>query len=359
MNDEYQESLTFVGAANAAPSLKNDWLRLAAFGEYAHACGVQCLSREAAETMVRTFNSLRNRLERTFAGVPIYIGHPDDAQFTGEPGHTDTRAYGWIRELKVENDALWILPKWSKVGRDILENAFYKYLSPRWAMRPLEGERYEPVKLISVGLTNTPNIQGDAIANEAPLEPTTPCLHTLTCSTLGLNANARAETIAHALKRVVEKAQRWDEEANDVAEHNASLKREADSYYKQALQSEIERTSLENAFANERKARADLLITKALNEGIILPCEQSAWAERLAEDFDTAANALKEEPCKLHTRSETEDLKSRSIETTARREAFLLLVNQRRVATGEDYTTAWNFIKRTREDLYQAFCKKD
>ena len=358
MYEESSESLTLIGAANAAPSLKNDWLCLARFGEYTHTCGMQCLTREAAETMVRAFNSLRSRLERTFAGVPIYIGHPDDAQFVGEPGHTDTRAYGWIRELKVEDNALWMLPKWSKAGRDILENAFYKYLSPRWAMRHLEGKRYEPVKLISVGLTNTPNIQGDAIANET-IKADSPSIYVLTCTALGLPEGASTETISNALSGVVKKAARWDDEASEVAEHNESLKQEADQLCRQAFSAESDLASLQVAFANERKARAALLLDSALNEGLILPCERDTWANRLSEDFDAAANALSEQEPQLHTRSETENLQSRYVAVTARREAFLLLVNQRRSVTGEDYTTAWNHIKRTREDLYQAFCKND
>ena len=358
MNNENQESLTLVGAANAAPSLKNDWLCLAAFGEYTHSCGVQCLSRESAETMLRAFNSLRSRLERAFAGVPIYIGHPDDAQFLGEPGHTDTRAYGWIRELKIENNALWMLPKWSKAGREILENAFYKYLSPRWAMRHIEGRRYEPVKLISVGLTNTPNIQGDAIANEAPA-PAVASVRTITCTALGLNEDAEGEAISNALSQVVGKAQRWDEEAGEVAEHNESLKQEAEQFCKQALSAENELESLQASFANERRARRELLLESALTNGLILPHEHDVWADRLEDDFDAAANALGEQEPQLHTRSETTDLKSRYVATTARREAFLLLVNQRRAATGEDYESAWNHIKRTREDLYQALKRKD
>ncbi len=157
----------------------------------------------------------------------------------------------------------------------------------------------------------------------------------------------------------MEKANRWDEEASEVAEHNESLKQEAEQFCKQAFTAESDLESLSQAFANERKERAALVLQSALSDGLILPCERDVWAQRLSEDFESAANELSEQIPQLHTRSETADLKSRHVETTARREAFLLLVNQRRSATGEDYTTAWNYIKRTREDLYGAFTKKD
>ncbi|GHC07000.1 phage protease [Cerasicoccus arenae] len=161
---------------NIAPGLTSEipsatqrssaWLRLAEYGDWHHSQGMQRFTRESAQGIVRHFKSLRGRLARKFGGLPIYIGHPDDDHFAGQSGHTDTRSYAWIDALDARPDGLYILPHWSEAGQNILRNAFYKFLSPRWAMRPLSDGTFEPIRLISVGLTNHPNIPGDAIANE-------------------------------------------------------------------------------------------------------------------------------------------------------------------------------------------------
>lgn len=148
-------------------SPENTWLKLVEYGEHHHPRGIQVFSRQSADQLVANFNSFRSKLARTFGGLPIYIGHPDDNDFKGQPGHTDTRAYGWVMDMQARPSGLFILPKWSPEGLKIIQNAFYKYLSPRWSMSPVGLQTYEPYKLISVGMTNNPNIQGETIANSA------------------------------------------------------------------------------------------------------------------------------------------------------------------------------------------------
>jgi len=165
-----------IGQTNEIPSVtqrSSAWLRLAEYGDWPHPHGLQRFTRESANNLVANFKSLRGRLMRKFGGLPIYIGHPDDEHFAGQSGHADTRAYAWIDALEARPDGLYILPRWSDAGQNLLRNAFYKFLSPRWAMRPIGDGVYEPTRLISVGLTNHPNMPGDAIANETTPVPDT------------------------------------------------------------------------------------------------------------------------------------------------------------------------------------------
>jgi hypothetical protein len=76
-----------------------------------------------------------------------------------------------VSDLQARPDGLYGYFKWAPTGRDLLENAHYKHLSPRWAMRALPDGCFEPVRLLSIGLTNTPNIPGETIANEDPGAP--------------------------------------------------------------------------------------------------------------------------------------------------------------------------------------------
>jgi hypothetical protein len=144
-----------------------DLIRIVEFGDHPHAKGLQRVSFEVARRLEDGFHSLRGLLARHFGGLPVYVGHPDDPEYAGQPGHTDTRAHGWITDLRAKPDGLYGEIKWSKSGRELIDNANYKFFSPRWMMRSVGGGVFEPVRLLSLGLTNTPNIPGEVIANEA------------------------------------------------------------------------------------------------------------------------------------------------------------------------------------------------
>jgi hypothetical protein len=126
---------------------------------------LQVVSREVAERLVKRFHSLKAKLARRFGGLPIYVGHPDDPSAHEMEVTADTRAYAWIVDMEARDEALWILSRWSRSGKEVLANAFYKFLSPRWLLRKTGAGRFEPEELVSVGLTNSPNIPGEPIAN--------------------------------------------------------------------------------------------------------------------------------------------------------------------------------------------------
>jgi hypothetical protein len=144
-----------------------DLIRIVEYGEHPHQKGLQRVTFEVARRLEDNFHSLRGLLSRRFGGLPVYVGHPDDPEYAGQPGHTDTRAHGWIIDLAAKPDGLYGEIKWAKSGRELIDNANYKFFSPRWVMKAVGDGVFEPVKMLSVGLTNTPNIPGDVIANVA------------------------------------------------------------------------------------------------------------------------------------------------------------------------------------------------
>jgi hypothetical protein len=161
------KAVTLIGSnALDDDSYANGWIKLVDYGEYPHRLGMQVVDRSACEHMAKHFSSLCQRLARRFRGVPIFIGHPDDPNYRGQAGHGDTRAYGWVKFLEAREDGLWVYPRWSQPGRDLLENAHFKFFSPRWELVPLGGDRFSPKQLISIGFTNHPNIEVEAIANQ-------------------------------------------------------------------------------------------------------------------------------------------------------------------------------------------------
>jgi hypothetical protein len=114
--------------------------------------------------MVNYFNSLRGKLMRKFLGLPIYIGHPDDPEYDGAG---DRSIYGRVENLKVEDDVLWVLSRWTELGKKLFDGGFLRYLSPRWLMRKVRDRIFQPVRLISIGMTNHPNLCRGKVSSSA------------------------------------------------------------------------------------------------------------------------------------------------------------------------------------------------
>lgn len=145
---------------------KSSWIKLLDFGNYPHAQGLQKVDKNACTCLIKTFYSLLNKFKRKFAGLPVYIGHPDDPFFAYQPGHCDKKIYAWVKGLKIDQTSLLIDIQWTEEGSKLIQNKAYQYLSPRWEMEVIGPQTFSPFKLISIGLTNRPNIPSQALCNE-------------------------------------------------------------------------------------------------------------------------------------------------------------------------------------------------
>jgi hypothetical protein len=134
------------------------------YGKYPHKQGLQIFDREAAAEIVKAHNSSLSKHPHRGTGgsYPVYVGHPD------LPGSKDTdkRAYGWIENMAVREQGLHLSVKWSDEGRKLVENAHFKFYSPLWWLKKVNGGM-RPIALKSMGLTNDPNIPVPALANES------------------------------------------------------------------------------------------------------------------------------------------------------------------------------------------------
>jgi len=129
------------------------------YGEYRHEKGLQVFDRAAAEEMRAAANSLTGKV----LGIPIYFGHPD------VKGRPDTNpaapARGWVQDIEIENDGMRVPTKFGRAGTEAIENAEFRFYSPYWLMKKVNG-KLRPVQLLSIGLTNHPRIPVPAIAND-------------------------------------------------------------------------------------------------------------------------------------------------------------------------------------------------
>ena len=112
-----------------------------------------------------TEDSLKKIAENTTDEVLV------DAEHQSEKGGT-TEAKGWLSKLNfVPGKGLVGSIKWTDIGRKLVENRVFRWLSPSWL---IDKVTKEPVAMTSVALTNKPSQMGriDPIINQEPLKET-------------------------------------------------------------------------------------------------------------------------------------------------------------------------------------------
>lgn len=118
---------------------------LCPFGEWPHTKGMQVVDEESARKMKRA------AAWSAAVGIPIYVGHPDDEGIKAE-------AVGRVKRICPTADGIAIVAAYPQKTYEKIIGGEFKAMSPRWRMQKLDDGRYRPVKLLSVGLTNNPNI---------------------------------------------------------------------------------------------------------------------------------------------------------------------------------------------------------
>lgn len=320
------------------------------YGDHPHKNGVQRFTRAQADIMVSNFNSILGKLGRLFGGLPVYIGHPDDPAFSNQ--HTDAKSYAWIMGMEARDDGLALIPKWSKPGEDIISNAHYKWFSPRWACKEIARENgkavLSPVRLISVGLTNMPQIAGiPPLANEETPAVTEP-------------EEKTQEEPMPLLKRLlavlgVPETATEDDLCAKVTEINSSLKDATAAAETANTTANEVRAALETAqgaLLSERAAHRELVVSNAIAAGVITPADKDKWLADLSANFEGKSVELSNMKPILHVAPITQHLGSRKPELATTRDKVLTLVNTRMSEKGEDYETAFASVRKEHAALF-------
>ena len=339
-----------VGAANdvlaIAPVAEgvghaDHWFQVSPFGRFPHRVGTQVFDRQAANSIVKLFQSARDRLARLWRGLPVYVGHPDMDPKT----YPDHRKYGSIQDLEVRADGLWARPRWSRAGREIVNDEHYDFQSPLWNMAPVPNEpgAYRPVELLSVGLTNRPNIPGKPVgANITTINAaTTDPMKEPLIARFGLKPLAGAEEVTDA----------QIEQALDAACAAANER--------PALTQQL--AAAHEARAAERRARVAEKLALAARGGRITAAEQAGWQARFEQDFDGADAALARLTPAMNTRAtmRTGHLGGRNGgETALSRATRIQAANEAvdahmKAAGTSDYQAAFAHVQRTQPDLFK------
>ncbi len=140
----------------------------------------------------------------------------------------DTKAAAWVQSLRVDPDrGLLAIFRFTDIGATAVTNRQLRFLSPVWTLDDTD----RPQQLISVGLTNKPNLPVRPLLNRAPagllnVEEKEKRMKEQLIAILGLDPETTDDAIIEAVSALQQKCAAADEaalnaEAEACAEENA------------------------------------------------------------------------------------------------------------------------------------------
>lgn len=206
-------------------------------------------------------------------------------------------AAAWIKSLEIRDGALWGHVGWTPRGGEQVANREYRYLSPVFDFDPTTGRI---ARLVSAGLTNTPNLHLQALnSEEASSMKRSTLLIAAIVSALGLSEGAEDDAVAtaiNAIKNDLGTAQALNSEKAPALDRYVP-RADYDALVSRATNAE---QAVKDRDSADLKAAVDTAITGALAAGKITPategyhrasCADTAGLERFRE-FVSAAPAV-------------------------------------------------------------------
>lgn len=141
---------------SGVPGQAPEWVKLLPSGQVIGRDG-RAWNNSRPDSILESFAALARDL-------PIDIEHSSELKAPkGEPAP----AVGWIRELDIRDGEIWGRAAWNTAGKQLVEEQAYRYLSPVIIYEPSSGNI---AGVISVGLTNQPNLKLPALNSEQGAE---------------------------------------------------------------------------------------------------------------------------------------------------------------------------------------------
>ena len=312
--------------------LQDEWIQIAPLGDFPHAQGLQRVDALCVSTMAERFNSIRAKIGRMFAGVPLFEGHHD----TDPEKYPNGRSFGWVLELGDRGaDGLWARVRWAGEGRDLVRSGQYKFVSPLWTGREIARENgkivYRPETLLSLALTNMPNLPLPPLANEKNH------MKTLT-EILELNEDAAADAICAKAETLANERSTAQQRVEALANELAAEKKKVEE---------------------ERTARIELILANAIVAGRLTLAEKDRWRGELQKDLVAAEKNLANAKAVLNQVSQTVDLgnEKTAYDTEATRRNLLNAFVMEKMGTGLSHMAAWELAKTMHPQIFEKMKK--
>lgn len=178
-------------------------------------------------------------LESKLDGKELLVDKDHSSMKEGQD--RDTSAMGWMHSFKKKADGLWAKISWTDIGKKLIENRVFRFLSPSFIL-----EDAKPTEMLNVGLTNQPAFKDAAapIINHTPVaEGPKEDLTTLNEETIEMTK----EEITALVNELVDAK---------LAEALAALEAAKEAEVKEEIKEEIKEEVVDNACSEEKAEEA-------------------------------------------------------------------------------------------------------
>ena len=285
---------------------------------------IQVVDREAGETLAANFGSLRTKFATFFKGIPIYEGHPDDAEWLKQnPGHKAV-ALGRLKSIELEDDGIWVTGALNSKGIAMLSGEAPEYSghSPNWRLVEIPGKprHYRPILLWSDGLTNMPNIMQNTIALNSLQGNPSPDADESGESENQKNNDMKLTPEALQALGFAPDAEPSPEEITaaiiKLASEQAEAKAKMATAEGETTAANSRITLLETEITNIRGIAVESAITEAINTGRITEADKPAWTTALNTSYLTEKAKLDKLMPSINTENKVAQIGRRDLNVT-------------------------------------------
>lgn len=216
--------------------------------------------------------------------LPIDLEHATEIKGKkGEPAP----AVGWVIGLEARDDGIWGKVEWNPRGREMIEDKSYRYLSPVFT----KSKDDTIGALISVGLTNQPNLNLTALNSAQSFNPKeTKKMDKELLEALGLGDGATTEDALGAINALQEEKT----VALNRAE-NPDLQKFAPRAEINALQTELQK--YKEAEVARNQVEIEGAVDQAIEDGKITPANRGFYiASCQSQGVDAFNSMIKSAP---------------------------------------------------------------
>lgn len=220
-----------------------------------------------------------------------------DADHESEVGGK-TEAKGWLSGLKfVPGKGLFGKIHWTDIGKKLIENRVFRWLSPSWY---LDKNTHEPIEMTSVALTNKPSQAGriEPIVNSQPIELTdnkeeyemTMTKEELVSLIKETVAAMNAEPVKEEVKEEVAENACSDEKAEEPVENECE--KDADVVKNEDTPEEVKEEVKEEIQEGKKEGKTEEEVKEEVKEEIV---EEKKEESDDSEDAEPISDEKKEE----------------------------------------------------------------
>lgn len=360
-NSHFRGRVALVAVANAFQAASEDGRLWMPFGDYPH--GMRQIKGKGRRRIVQRWNAdsagavserIANAISAGDPGLPVYNGHPDVPEMAGN--YPDKGAVGWIVAMEVARDGATAVVEWNSEP----PGKRFGWFSPYWDGNVVSDDgssvTMHVYDILSVGLTNNPNIVDFRLPNEAEAEidfeeeTTTERTKTVNkeklIALLGLPGDADEAAVEAAVQALAKRAQDAEDKLKDLEAAKTTKEAELATVQK-------EKKDVETKFANERSARVDMLTQSALADARITPADLPRWKKLLTDNFDTNSVALANERPKIKTTQESDAGKAISVANSTDLVQQITAAVEAQMAKGLSYDSAHAAVRREQPGLFK------